>query len=248
MVNFEKEIEVINIEIDHLNVEKKAFIEFADRIEELGVENMPISKRNSYLINNERRTNISDKIRQIYSDTVLDMAHYDEIYDEPIEENMVHELGCEIYTVTEESCSLTSNLKNWLISAAVDAANRRKDFKQVIKKEKRYIKDFEQILEDICERSTRIRDAYSRAENFSQNIDIYNRFEELLGRCEELTINRQKQIQSRKAVPSGFYNGDFEEYLYSDLTNQYPILNLLSKFARILKKDIYKLATTRKSS
>ena len=103
-------------------------------------------------------------------------------------------------------------------------------------------------MEDICERSTRIRDAYSIAENFSQNIDIYNRFEELLGRCEELTINRQKQIQSRKAVPSGFYNGDFEEYLYSDLTNQYPILNLLSKFARILKKDIYKLATTRKSS
>lgn len=227
-IDFSKNYKIIDIELDQLSEERNAFIEFTNRIEELHSEAPVISKNKEYFVENSADTNTSKRIKKIYAKTVLNMSHYEEIYDETIPENMIYELGYDLYLAIDGASSLNSYLKNSLISAGTDAAHRRKQFKNIIKKEKKRISEFSRPLFSLC------NEIFILKAN-SNSLNIYTQLEELLIQCENIAMKRQKQIRSRRSVASQFYNGDFEEYLYSDLSNQYPILSLVSEFIATIK-------------
>jgi hypothetical protein len=227
-INFDNNYRVIDIELDHLSEERNAFVEFTNRVEGLHSEDTAISKNKEYFTENKANTDISKRIKKIYAKTVVNISHYEEIYDETIRENMIHELGYDLYAAIDGASSLSSYLKNSLISAGTDAAYRRKQFKNVVKKEKRDISEFSRPLFSIC-------DELSTIKTNSDILNIYTQLEELLAQCENIAMKRQKQIRSRRSVASQLYNGDFEEYLYSDLSSQYPILSLVSEFIAIIK-------------
>jgi hypothetical protein len=246
-LNFRNEIEKINVEIEHLIIEKQAFTEFADRIENISINNIRASNAPDFFTGNSGRSTITDRVKHIYSETIIDIPHYNDIYGEPIEENMIHELGYDLYLAVEKSTSLQPYLINSLIKAATDAAERRKNFKDVVEKEKRYIRNFENSAREIYEELTELNIDRPGRSDSAKNQEHDKILERLLSECEELAVKRQCKIQSRTKIAGELYTGDFEEYLYSELENTYPILNLLSQFMRVIKDGTNSWSSNKKS-
>lgn len=117
-------------ERDEVDAEREAFEQFAAAIAEVPTISPTAPGRPMGNMISEAPTQKSDDLRAAYRETVMSVPHYDDVYDETIEENLVAEFGPEFAELFEPAGgpSFTDHHKETLIAAAEQNAEERADF------------------------------------------------------------------------------------------------------------------------
>lgn len=240
---FDREYEVVSQEIEELITEKESFILFAEQVKQLPTTNRSNNLRTGTCVRDLKTGFAPDAIKKAYEQTVMEVPHYEEMYNEGLHENMAQELGDDLLTAIERSSHLRPPLKRSLITAAISAAERRTTFETKLTKEQLYLKRFSTELCDICESLNSISDEPFSQLEFTTLRLTHDQLTRLFDRCEVLSSDRQQQIQSRNGGSYLTDNGDIERYLYFECEYTYPILHTIAELCESIQDAI--LATER---
>ncbi len=173
------------------------------------------------------------RVRGAYRDTVMDVPHFEEEYDETLEEHMSAELSDEIAHALAGG-TLPSHIKDGVIAAARDARDRRADFLNIVDEE---CSSLERHAGELADLERTIDDVGSRLcadQSFDELRDNFERLESCTERIGGVVHQRQRdRMEGRNAVLRLNKDLDLQEYLYAPMEVTYPVL---AESARLLSQ------------
>lgn len=166
-----------------------------------------------------------EDVRETYRETVMDLAHYDEEYGEPLEQNMTVEFGGDIATVVCDGGQLTPQVKLTLVSAAKEAARKRAGLRGALDREGESLRDAGKTFSDVQSALNEYQPRTLRTESYESLLDRWEELDTLEKRCSEALEARQRRLKDEpmgKDVPAD--KPSLFEYLYQSLEVNYPVL------------------------
>lgn len=165
-----------------------------------------------------------NQVRTAYEETVLEMDHYEEEYDEPLAEHMRRELGAELATAVDQSQQLTPPLKQALVGRAREAARDRERLITQLDRERETLDAADDELASIADAVDESAPRSVGGWTFPDLVDEWHRLGELESRVSRLLTRRQEALQARG--PDGRRAGEpsLNAYLYERLDTTFPVL------------------------
>lgn len=159
-------------------------------------------------------------IRQKYRETVMSVDHYDEVYAEPLEENLTAELGASVSNAIINSDVLTNRLQTIIIKKSRQVRKQRTDFLHQVEKEREALVERRRELRKLNESTTTIEETlYPRP--IGEVIQLWDRLDDLETECRELLQDRQSRIHTgSNQIPSL----EVQEYMYYSYDWVFPVL------------------------
>jgi hypothetical protein len=213
-------------ERDRLLAERRAFERFVREVEAIDPPDAAVSQQvgGTASLSQSFDTDTLDEVADAYRDTVMNVAHYESDYGEPLAENMAQELGPEVATAIVDGTRFTPQVKVATIQKCTEAYERRDSVLRDIDAE-------ESELEDATERVTTVRDTLERLDerslldkDFDELREDYRTLCALETECETLLADRQDTVGERDPSPDPDEGHDFHGYLYGSLGVTYPVL------------------------
>lgn len=116
--------------------ERVAFERFAAEIRELDATDAGATVHGPFLHDPaDTAGDSTDVVRDLYRETVMSVDHYETEYDEPLETNLMAELGPDLATAVTTTETLDPPLQQALAQASDTAALKRADFESLIDSE-----------------------------------------------------------------------------------------------------------------
>jgi len=200
-----------------VNVERDAFEAFRERLDSINPAPSTPPDRATRIASHASTTDRVDRVRTAYRETVLNMPHYDDTYDESLVEHLAGEFGPEIAEGVQpkSSVSFTAAYKHVLMRAAAEAVRRREDFLETLDKEVRSIESARTALKDVFATLDTTIIPEWHCESFTEQLDA-------------VAQRRQRTIQQRSSVPR-FGEHSLCAYLYDDEPWTYPVLTAVAR-------------------
>ncbi|GAA0289189.1 DUF7260 family protein [Halobacterium noricense] len=207
----------LNREHAEVIVERDAFEAFRERLDSIDPAPSTSPDRATRISNHASTTDRVDRVRTAYHETVLNMPHYDDTYDESLIEHLAGEFGPKIAEGVrpESSVSFTAAYKHVLIEVAAEAAQRRENFLETIDEEARSIESAWTDLKDIFAALDTTIIPEWHCESFTEQLDA-------------VAQRRQRTIQQRDSVPR-FDDHSLCAYLYENESWTYPVLTAVAR-------------------
>lgn len=226
--NISDAIEIVRKERARTRAERDTFDTFIQRIDTTPVtqESPPRDTPQRIIRNSPAETDHLQQIQQAYEDTVMDVAHYDEEYDDTVAESMVEEFGPEITAQIVSGRSFTPLLKQQLLQAARQCRHDREEFLSILEMEQEVLETAETTLDDVAEQLDRVMRCLLSEQSLNDLITTYTRLDDIEQECNELLTDRQQQRTEGHAdidTPQASFL-DLQTYLYSSLPVTYPVL------------------------
>lgn len=205
-------------EREEVEVERAAFSAFADRLDGIAVDRpRPRSAAAPPLTTRESATDSMDAVRRAYRETVLDVPHYQTVYDEPLLDNVGAELGPDLadWLDPENEVPSTESARDAIRRATERAIRSRRTFKKVLAAEAESIDRADRKLSELVgELDSTVVPRWYR-DRFAERLDA-------------VAAERQETIRSRPSVSvtQGFV---LCEYLYADEPWSYPVLTAITR-------------------
>lgn len=204
-------------ERNEVALERDAFEQFAERVTDIS----PVSPQTPSLLAGtvltEPSTDGTEVLRRAYTETVMDVSHYDEVYGEPAVENTVAEFGPEIASLFQPTSGLsfTEPHKRVLITATEQRATERDEFCDALDSE----------LESL--RSMR-RDLTTVLDELDTSVIPSWYHEQFEDRVTDILHARQSKLRTRS--PMSYLDGhNLCTYLYCDDDWTYPVLTAVAR-------------------
>lgn len=198
-----------------------AFEQFGERIEAIDSANAVVSAGvGRSLLTAEEEVNPLAQVRAAYRETVMDLAHYDREYGEPLRANLGAELGPDLAQGICEGTDavFTSQFKQALLTAVHQASHERTSFRSILDEESASLTSARETLTDIVkEVNERVREAQL------QETDTVLSFDDIEECIDTVVTDRQQRLHDRSQLQH-VTNHDLCEYLYGDNEWTYPIL------------------------
>lgn len=167
----------------------------------------------------------SQRVMQLYRDTVMDVDHFDEEYGEPLETHMAAELGEEVRTAVCSEPGLGAKEQRAVVASATEASRRRARLLEAIDDELAAIDDADGTLTAALEAAEAEEDGGMLDRGFEDLQAEWEVLDERIDDCEALLERRQERIHDGIAVTGQRWDGhDFYEYLYRPLPVSHPVL------------------------
>lgn len=173
------------------------------------------------------------RIRRAYRETVLDMAHYEQEYDEPLLENVEAEFNPQIRALFESSQPLRP-IQYRVVDRAVDEAiSRRRKMVRELRRE-------DDSLNRIADRLAEIERGYiGLAETNGSRRSRSEKLERLRTDCDSLASKRQETIHQRPTAQiAGIGARSLVAYLYGDHDHRFPALREIAEVASGIVQDL----------
>lgn len=228
-------ITILHTEKSRVLDEKTAFERFSTQIEDISPG--PVTSTID-MIGCEREPSSKAllRVREAYIETVMDVSHYDEEYNDTYRESIHAEFGPDIALLLTQSNQLTPAIKSTLFSAIDEAIEQRKELEEVVERE----------LGSVQSAATEVRSINDIVRNLSETdfhsatyeaLDGYkDQTEELTVRCDDIAKNRQHDLASIERSWHGSASGpDLPNYFYESLSVTYPVLARLGQVGDTIK-------------
>lgn len=197
--------------------ERDAFESFIERLMTITPENEPVVEGPPLTVTvSELAPNRMDRVHAAYRETVMSVAHYDDVYGESLAENIAAEFGPDLAEgVHGDGLPLTPSYKNALRRAAAEAVQERRVFIDVLDRESQSIELARTELTDlITELDTTIIPEWYR-ETFTTKLD-------------RVAQERQETLRTRRSLPRT-ENHALTEYLNHEEPWTYPVLTAVTR-------------------
>lgn len=120
--------------------ERDAFNTFIERVQAMDTDHHSVSHPQQMPVQSSSDTNHLQQVRDAYATTVMAVPHYEEDYDDILDESMTEEFDEEIAVAVSSGQQLSPPLKRHLLQAASAACERRTKFLKVLEQEKSSIR------------------------------------------------------------------------------------------------------------
>lgn len=214
-------------EASRLRAEQKAFKQFGQAVADLDpIQSTPTgpAAMGSTAVAAAGAGDQRRRVRQLYNETVMAVNHYDDEYNEPLEQHSRAELGEQAGLVLAGDGGLSKNEQRVLIGAASDAADRRQLLRQAVDTEHADLHDAQETLGPALD-AIEPTEKPLRLLGFDELQERWNRLDAAESSCEQVLARRQNQLHDGIAVPGQRWDGfNFCSYLYSHLPVRHPVL------------------------
>jgi hypothetical protein len=236
-------LEALATEREITNAERDAFARFCDRLTAMEVPQPHLDTEHDHQFNVTVTTqspsnNQLQRIKEAYHETVMDVPHYDEVYNDSLRESLTEEFTSEIATALMTGEHLTPPLHSQLLLKSQQARNERTRFLGALSKETEDLSSAEQTITEI---GTNLDTLNDRSLETWTITDLTESQEQMLAaeqQCDELVATRQTTLQSSRIPGPKPDDLNFNEYLYESLPVTYPILSDLANLANTLHNEL----------
>lgn len=214
----------IEREQDEVQTEIDAFDAFSERLATVDIpQNHTGQPLPPTVARGESGSNPLEAIRTAYQETVLAVDHFDQAYDESLEEHFTNEFGPDIgWNLTAERASpLPPQYLDAVRAASEEAIRARQNYLELFEDEYASIDRADAVITDLVDEcsETQIPEWYQ---------------EEFRDQLSELTDARQEKIQTYDSDS----NADGHvlcSYLYDDVESTYPVLAAIGRLRSIVQ-------------
>jgi hypothetical protein len=212
-------------EVTQLRAEQQAFERFAERVAALRVApSQPASRPAMTSVTDGPTAGTTRDICAAYQDTVMALAHYDDVYGDSLADSLAHEFDPDIASALTEEMIVTSLLQQYVCTAATQAASERSAFLETLATERSALETAQDTLATLVQQAA-IRTDEEAAPQAAPSAPP---LETLEIRCDQLATDRQHQLQTRSLAT--YRDGhDIAAYLYQDTDWTYPVLAAVAR-------------------
>lgn len=215
-------LEHVDREAAELHAERTAFERFAEKVATISpmadgaAAGANAAAGGALALADDQGAKKRAAVREAYRETVLTVDHYEEIYGEPLLVNVAGELSEDLATALADDAGVpfTEHLQSVLRAAAVDAADRRREFHDRILAERESLETAREELREVIE----TLDGSGLPSWYRPSFD---------DRLDDLVERRQDRLQSRAAYRQDGH--DLCEYVYASEPWTYPVLTAIAR-------------------
>lgn len=209
---------LIEKERSEITAELEAFREFRDRINTIdAVERTPPRYPGDRYERQKVGKKPIDRVRSAYRDTVMDTAHYEEVYDEQLVEHMAQELGPDVAEGLriDTSVVFTPPYKMAIVTGATRAVASRKKFIETLDEEATSIETAKTTLTDVLAALDTTAVPEWHCEPFNERVT-------------DIAQRRQNELREKSALPQ-LDEYSLYEYLYREEQWTFPVLTAIAR-------------------
>lgn len=214
-----------------LTDERQAFEAFHDRIADLDPE-QPQRGQTTVMMTT---TPGLETVRDAYAETVMNVPHYTEVYDESFTEHIAGELGVELATAITTGSWLHPELQRRLLEAADQAIVSREYVLEHLTTEADALERAEADLEAVIEELETLLDQPLDVLEFNVLRLTRARLDGLRETCDEIGHTRQEELRRRQRV-TAVDGDDLGELLYEDEAGLYPVLATIAEIGEAIDR------------
>ena len=163
-------------------------------------------------------------VRAAYRDTVMSVPHYEDDYDQALDEHLAEEFSPELASAITTADTFTPPLKEALLAGCHRAIESRQALFGALEQEADSLHQAYDTLEEIETALDEMNQRPIPAWSIEELTTDYERLRNFERQCEELAAERQAQLHSQRVRGPKQADEDFNEYLYESLSVTYPVL------------------------
>lgn len=213
-------------ELRRLAAEREAFTRFRSRVSDLEASEVSaaVPVTGGIASGSGTLTDDSlDQVRDAYRGTVMDVAHYEGDYGEPLADNLAAEFGDDLAIAVVEGSRLTPQLKAALLRSSQESAQRRASLFSTLQSESESLTAAGNVLEEVEAERVAIDERPVAEQSYEALVDDWRHLGRLTDRCRQLVTDRQDRLRELSAsMPPG--RPELRTYLYDDLPVNHPVL------------------------
>jgi ElaB/YqjD/DUF883 family membrane-anchored ribosome-binding protein len=218
-------------EVTQLRAEQHAFEQFAEQVAALTVaSSQPATPPTVTSLTDGPPAATTRAICAAYQETVMALAHYDDVYDDSLTESLATEFGPDIATVLTEEMPVTTLLQQQVCTAATQAASERAAVLETLATERSALETAQDTLTTLGQQAASQTDDAATPDETASPPSL----DTLETRCEQLATDRQHQLQTRSLSPHRDGH-DIAAYLYQDTDWTYPVLAAVARLSDWLR-------------
>jgi len=217
---------VLERERTETTAERDAFEAFAQRLTTIDAgtgmavevdDDMPVPSQAPLVAGRSESTDQMQRVRVAYRETVMSVPHYEDVYGEPLVENVAAEFGSDLAAGIgpTESQTLTQPYKRTLRTGAAHAAQDRQAFVEVLDREAQSLDDARTTLTDLLAPLDSTTISECRRGSFTDRLD-------------QVAQDRQETLRTRRSL-SRLDGHSLCGYLYQDHSWTYPVLTAVTR-------------------
>lgn len=221
---------VVDEERKRAEAEREAFGRFSDRVARMDATQHPrtgggVEQGGTVAVDVGSTDTRLRNVIEAYRETVLEVGHYEEEYDQPAAEHMAEEFGAEIASTLLRGRSFTPQLRDTLVEAGIEARQQRDALVRTLDSETDALSRAEQVMAEVEAELDGVIDGSLYRFSFDELSETWIHLRGLERRCEDLLRDRQRRIHHGHGL--GFRSLDgkrLHQYVYQSLDAHYPVL------------------------
>lgn len=237
LVQLRKAHSILAEERERTQSERDAFAAFARRIASIDTSPAPTPSPGAGGVTPMAVTGTDQRlgeVRDLYRDTVMAVGHYDEEYDETLQQNMTGEFGEDLAVAVCEGSMFTPQLQQALVNQSQLARDRRDRFLDRLDRESTELTEADETASRIHATIRQLNETKLSDRPYEDLADLWQRLGELRAEIETLIDDRQRQLQ-RNGDPSD-PDAAIQPYLYRTLDVTYPVLDTGTSLVRDIQQ------------
>ncbi|WP_227131058.1 DUF7260 family protein [Halorubellus salinus] len=217
-------VDALDAERDRTQSERDAFAAFVDALSGIDSENPRLTDGGPMTATGSRVGRLTDVV-DAYRQTVMDVPHYDDEYDDSLVEHMAAEFGDDVALAVQNGAILSPQLKRTLHASALQAKQRRERLLAALDAEQESVSSCTRTLADVDETLSDVdpNPDRPRADLIADWQAIQSTRDTTVSLLEsrQADIHEQRHVVGQAGGPATLY-----EYVYGDLPSSYPVLSL----------------------
>lgn len=224
----------LETEQSRLADEKAAFKRFSRRVEKITPDSVaPTKTMIGY--KHQSSTKTLSAIREAYSETVMDVSHYEEDYNDTYQESIAEEFGPEFAVLLSQSDQFSPGMKSNLLVEIDEAITQRNEFQNIVEQELCSLRTAATEIRSVSETITRLSGADFDSATFGA-LDAYlQQTDVLIANCDDIARTRQDDLAAiQRSWQSAASIRDVLAYFYQSFPVTYPVLARLGEIGETI--------------
>jgi hypothetical protein len=236
----ETAVAALDDERERLEAERAAFAQFRKRVTAMDVHAPPsptITRVKSAIMGASETTPSTAQVKHVrnaYRETVMSVPHYEEDYNQSLDDDLSEEFSPELASALVTTDSLTPPVHQTLLTGCQQAIEGRTTLLSALDHEASDLQQMCDTLEAVNSTLTEMNQRPLTAWSTDEIISTYERLSELQTQCDDLAAERQAELRSQRIPGPSHTDEELNKYLYKPLSVTYPVLADLAELSSLL--------------
>ncbi len=221
----ETALEIAQEERRRTTNERDAFNQFATKVNSIDPSSINTNTNKIVSLRSKSQHATTCEIQQAYRESIMNIPHYEEEYNETMAINLEAEFGPNIAEAIINDGPVTPQLQHVVAISATRAEEKRTEFINTLNKEIDILNRERQTLSEIQDMYASFLNRQLNTYSLDELHKKYDQVEQKQSMCSKILQDRQTQRQAGHASLQTKSVSDLQSYLYQDMKVTYPILS-----------------------